>query len=294
MWSVETGGAQPWAWVHHQGVPNNLSTRFGQGMVVIGSAIWFFGGRDKVAFNDLFLLRTAASSITWEAVTPINISTVPNARNYHGMASISEKFFVFSSSNSAGGTHPSNPLHIFNTASLTWSKAIVTNPPQARYAPGMVAAVGSTLFLYGGNIGPSNCQNDMHQLEMRVLQDSWEWEALSQAGNYRQRCHDWDQRSSDLVPSACESGHDCRRDLCQHGPHVCSALHRLPQVLGLERERAAWVRGQHKPGGFGGEQHGSVADCEPGRLQQRRAAYRRRGRTHVRGAERGAGQVLGQ
>ena len=161
---VSTNGAAP-------------SARIAHTQVVVGTDIWYFGGRmgidmDEGALGDLHRYDTVAK--TWSAVEA-SAGTAPEARSFHAMAAApaTGKLYVF------GGCLPGHrresDLHEFDITTSTWRELPTLDAEGAPWCKGRggaaitISSSGKTLFVVGGFSGEEN--GDVYAYDLR--RETW-------------------------------------------------------------------------------------------------------------------------
>ncbi|KAM9522157.1 rab9 effector protein with kelch motifs isoform 2-T2 [Guaruba guarouba] len=125
--------------------------RVGHGCVLLPGRVLIVGGADPGgAFADAHFVELQTG--TWES--PEVSGEQPLPRTFHtSSAGVGERLYVF-----GGGERGAEPvqdqrLHVFDTATLTWSQPDTHgDPPSPRHGHVMVA-VGTKLFIHGGLAG---------------------------------------------------------------------------------------------------------------------------------------------
>uniref|UniRef100_A0A8C6T1Y7 Rab9 effector protein with kelch motifs n=1 Tax=Neogobius melanostomus TaxID=47308 RepID=A0A8C6T1Y7_9GOBI len=140
-------------------------------------SLWLFGGAHQSGnLKCIQNIQLNENDPLWKKVS-VN-GTPPSARTYHtNSACLGDRLFVFSGGEE-GAMPVSDPkLHIFDTASLTWSQPETqgTTPP-ARHGH-IIVAVGSKIFIHGGMAG-EKFYNDMFTLDTGTMK----WEKVQTSG----------------------------------------------------------------------------------------------------------------
>lgn len=141
-------------------------------------SLWLFGGADQSAnLQCIQSVQLKENNPFWKKVS-VN-GRPPSARTYHtNSACLGDRLFVFSGGE-AGAIPVSDPkLHIFDTASLTWSEPETQgSPPSARHGH-IIVTVGSRIFFHGGMAG-DKIYNDMFMLDTVLMK----WEKVQTKGD---------------------------------------------------------------------------------------------------------------
>uniref|UniRef100_A0A7M4EWE0 Rab9 effector protein with kelch motifs n=1 Tax=Crocodylus porosus TaxID=8502 RepID=A0A7M4EWE0_CROPO len=115
------------------------------------SSLWVFGGADQSGNrNSVQVLNPELG--TWES--PEVTGTQPLPRTFHSSSAvIGDCLYVFGGGDKGAEPVKDQQLHVFDTATLTWSQPEVHGDPPASRQGHAVVAVGSRLFLHGGLAG---------------------------------------------------------------------------------------------------------------------------------------------
>jgi N-acetylneuraminic acid mutarotase len=162
------------------------SARSGHGMVAVGSDLYVFGGGrggGAVGYsNELF--RFSTTKMQWEQLDWPQVSgSPPSALFQIGMVAVGSDLYVFGGFKTEG---VSNEFFRFSTTKMQWEQlvlsgspgwykapGVVQTMPSARSGPGMVA-VGSDLYVFGGNTHPAGDSNELFRFSTTKMQ----WEPL--------------------------------------------------------------------------------------------------------------------
>ncbi|XP_019645527.1 PREDICTED: actin-fragmin kinase-like isoform X1 [Branchiostoma belcheri] len=135
---------------------------------VVGKNIYVFGGIYKGnATNTMYMLNTA--TLTW---TPLRTSGgKPSPRCDHSSCAVGDKIYVFGGC--AGDNVWLNDLHIFDTATLTWTSPMIKGEaPPARGCHTFVSHHDKDIYVFGGS-NDSNIENmsfnDLYKLSLGRL-----------------------------------------------------------------------------------------------------------------------------
>lgn len=151
--------------------------RIAHAQAVIGNCIYVFGGRQGVTMeekplNDLWRFDTLSS--TWSFVQPKDSSKVPDARSFHTMVSVDDRFlYVFAGCAAVGRL---NDLHRFDTITNEWEQMPSSDALAGRGGPCFVNGGNGSLYVVAGFAGRET--NDMHRFDVASKQ----WIQLSDAG----------------------------------------------------------------------------------------------------------------
>lgn len=141
-------------------------------------SLWVFGGAHQSGnLKCVQNIQLKESEPFWKKISANGIP--PIARTYHtNSACLGNKLYVFSGGE-AGAMPVSDPkLHIFDTASLTWSQPeTLGTPPPARHGH-IIVAVGSRILIHGGMAG-EKFYNDMFVLDTGPMK----WEKIQTKGD---------------------------------------------------------------------------------------------------------------
>ncbi|TKS84407.1 Rab9 effector protein with kelch motifs [Collichthys lucidus] len=141
-------------------------------------SLWVFGGAQQSGNrNCIQNLQLTDSGSRWKNVTANG--KPPSPRTYHSTsACLEDRLYVFSGGE-AGAAPVSDPkLHVFDTASSTWSQPETQGRhPPARHGH-VIVAVGFKIYIHGGMAG-DKFHNDMYSLDTR----SMKWEKVQTKGD---------------------------------------------------------------------------------------------------------------
>jgi hypothetical protein len=191
LWSVDTKTIRLYA-NGQQLLPGSFTgsspeARQEHAMTAVGKTLFVFGGcrehpRAPPAnsmLSDLWTLDTGKDILSWEQ---LQCSIAPTARAGHGMVAVGSELLMF------GGRAQTFPtiiladrqVHSVNTSSScpAWiTREVLGTPPASRFGHGM-AALGGTIFVFGGHDGRL-LLNDLHALQADAFKPSWRWSTLS-------------------------------------------------------------------------------------------------------------------
>ena len=160
-----------WEQLDASRVSASLTTcREGSAIAAYGSDLFLFGGTEGPPGYPLWmsttsdeLLRFSTTDLQWEQFDAVRITgSPPSARSCHAMVVADSDLFVFGGTLDSGPGESlgySNELLRFNTTDLQWEKleeALVSGSPPSARANHAMAAVGSSLYVFGGYAEPTN------------------------------------------------------------------------------------------------------------------------------------------
>ncbi|XP_074829755.1 rab9 effector protein with kelch motifs isoform X3 [Natator depressus] len=110
------------------------------------TSLWVFGGADQSGNRNCVQVLNLETGI-WES--PKVIGTQPIPRTFHtSSAAIGDQLYVLGGGDKGAEPVKDPQLHVFDTATLTWSQPEVHgNPPSPRHGH-VVVAVGTKLFIH--------------------------------------------------------------------------------------------------------------------------------------------------
>ncbi|NWV72304.1 RABEK protein, partial [Malurus elegans] len=113
--------------------------------------LWVFGGAHPAGNRSCVQVLDPEIG-TWES--PAVRGVQPQARTFHtSSAAIGARLFVFGGGDKGAEPVKDQRLHVFDTATLTWSQPdTYGDPPSPRHGH-VVVAVGTKLFIHGGLAG---------------------------------------------------------------------------------------------------------------------------------------------
>ncbi|XP_071881396.1 rab9 effector protein with kelch motifs isoform X2 [Anas platyrhynchos] len=113
--------------------------------------LWVFGGADQ-AGNRSCVQALDPETGTWES--PAVAGTPPLPRTFHtSLAAVGDRLYVFGGGDKGAEPVQDQQLHVFDTATCTWSQPDTRgDPPSPRHGHVMVA-VGTKLLIHGGLAG---------------------------------------------------------------------------------------------------------------------------------------------
>ncbi|XP_044309141.1 rab9 effector protein with kelch motifs isoform X2 [Varanus komodoensis] len=143
------------------------------------TTLWVYGGASETGNRNcvqVLDLRTG----TWES--PEVTGTPPSPRTFHtSSAAIGDRLYVFGGGEKGVDPVLDQKLHVFDSATLSWSQPQVRGrPPAARHGHVMVA-VQNRLFLHGGLAG-STLYDDLFSIDTTDM----EWVAMAATGSVPQ------------------------------------------------------------------------------------------------------------
>ncbi|KAM4665203.1 rab9 effector protein with kelch motifs isoform 2-T2 [Discoglossus pictus] len=144
-------------------------------------SIWVFGGADQSENRNCVQVLNSGTS-SWKSPKVQGIA--PSPRTFHtSSAAIEDKLYVF-----GGGEKMSDPvsdskLHLFDSATMTWTQPQTTgDAPKPRHGHAL-AAIGSKLYVHGGMEGEAFF-SDMFCIDTDVMK----WECLEMKGDVPPAC----------------------------------------------------------------------------------------------------------
>ncbi|XP_069097844.1 rab9 effector protein with kelch motifs isoform X1 [Pleurodeles waltl] len=144
-------------------------------------SIWVFGGAEQCGNRNCVQVLHQETG-TWKS--PKVSGSPPSPRTFHtSSSSIGDKLYVF-----GGGEKGSEPaedtvLHVFNSATLTWTQPEVSGKPPAPRHGHVMVAVGTKLFVHGGMSG-DQFYNDMCCIDTSDMK----WQRLKVKGDVPVGC----------------------------------------------------------------------------------------------------------
>ncbi|XP_005987378.1 rab9 effector protein with kelch motifs isoform X2 [Latimeria chalumnae] len=145
------------------------------------NSLWVFGGADQSGNRNCVQVLDLETG-TWRS--PKVRGTPPSARTFHtSTAAIGDKLYVFGGGDKGADPVQDTQLHVFDTATLTWSQPEADrNPPAPRHGHVLVA-VETKLFIHGGLSGVK-FYNDMYCIDTVDMK----WEKLKVKGDIPSGC----------------------------------------------------------------------------------------------------------
>ncbi|XP_076139331.1 rab9 effector protein with kelch motifs [Alosa pseudoharengus] len=140
-------------------------------------SLWVFAGAEPSGNRNCVQVLQLSDGGSWRTVSVTG--EPPSPRTYHtSTACVGGRLFVFSGGD-AGSMPVSDPqLHVFDTATSTWSQpATKGRPPSPRHGH-VVVTVGSTIFIHGGLEG-DKFHSDMYSLDTVTMR----WEKVKPKGD---------------------------------------------------------------------------------------------------------------
>ncbi|XP_005279472.2 rab9 effector protein with kelch motifs isoform X2 [Chrysemys picta bellii] len=131
------------------------------------TSLWVFGGADQSGNRNCVQVLNLETGI-WES--PKVTGTQPLPRTFHtSSAAIGDRLYVLGGGDKGAEPVKDPQLHVFDTATLTWSQPEVHgNPPSPRHGH-VVVAVGTKLFIHGGLSG-DKFYNDLFCIDTKNRQ----------------------------------------------------------------------------------------------------------------------------
>jgi N-acetylneuraminic acid mutarotase len=268
IWRVSTAAvesAASWAQLDKTtsyGVSHTPIGRQQQAMVAVDSEIFLFGGRlsprvneENEYFDSNGLWKMSSLSWDWTALDATVQGTSPSARFGHAMASVENKIFVFGGDTSLTGNELSNEMFEFSTQTSQWTiiDTVMGSPPSPRMYSAM-AAVGSVIFVHGGQTASGSSVNEMLRFSTQTPQE-WETidgDSVGGPAPSARRLHTMVSVDGQLLlyGGNIGGGDECSNELWQFLPssqrwnllHSNSDVHGIP-LKGLAGHAAAVVHG---------------------------------------------------
>ncbi|XP_067165266.1 rab9 effector protein with kelch motifs isoform X3 [Apteryx mantelli] len=138
--------------------------------------VLLLGGADAAgAFSDAHFMELEIG--TWESPEVTGVQPLP--RTFHtSSAVIGDRLYVFGGGERGAEPVQDQQLHVFDTATLTWSQPDVHgDPPSPRHGH-VVVAVGTKLFIHGGLAGDI-FYNDLFCIDINDMK----WVKISATGD---------------------------------------------------------------------------------------------------------------
>ncbi|GAM25233.1 hypothetical protein SAMD00019534_084080 [Acytostelium subglobosum LB1] len=150
-------------------------SRTNHASAAVGSTVYIFGGNNNDQFgryqvlDDLHALNT--ETMTWEQ--PEVTGERPCARSGHCMTAIGKKLYVFGGgiwNETNGWTDKFNDVHVFDTTTRHWTKAMTKGEVQTSTFA-ISFAVGRYMFIFGGGSKPRHfVTNDIYILDTEMME----------------------------------------------------------------------------------------------------------------------------
>ncbi|NXP09808.1 RABEK protein, partial [Thinocorus orbignyianus] len=113
--------------------------------------LWVFGGAHPAGNRSCVQVLDPEVG-TWESPEVRGVQPLP--RTYHtSAAAVGDRLFVFGGGEKGAEPVRDQRLHVFDTATLTWSQPDTHGDPPSPRQGHAVAAVGTKLFIHGGLAG---------------------------------------------------------------------------------------------------------------------------------------------
>ncbi|XP_029470342.1 rab9 effector protein with kelch motifs isoform X2 [Rhinatrema bivittatum] len=143
--------------------------------------IWVFGGANQSGNRNCLQLLNLEMG-TWQS--PSVTGTPPSPRTFHtSSAAIGDKLYVFGGGDKGPDPVEDTQLHVFDSATLTWSQPETYGSPPSQRHGHVMTAVGPKLFIHGGLAG-EKFYNDMFCLDINDMK----WEKLKVKGDVPSGC----------------------------------------------------------------------------------------------------------
>uniref|UniRef100_A0A8C8RR48 Rab9 effector protein with kelch motifs n=1 Tax=Pelusios castaneus TaxID=367368 RepID=A0A8C8RR48_9SAUR len=140
------------------------------------TSLWVFGGADQSGNRNCVQVLNLETGI-WE--NPKVIGTQPLPRTFHtSSAAIGDQLYVLGGGDKGAEPIKDPQLHVFDTATLTWSQPEVHGTPPSPRHGHVVVAVGTKLFIHGGLAGDT-FYSDLFCIDTNDMR----WEKLSATGD---------------------------------------------------------------------------------------------------------------
>ncbi|XP_062447154.1 rab9 effector protein with kelch motifs [Rhea pennata] len=138
--------------------------------------LWVFGGADRAGNRSCVQVLDPEIG-TWESPDVTGVQPLP--RTFHtSSAVIGDRLYVFGGGERGAEPVQDQQLHVFDTATLTWSQPDVHgDPPSPRHGH-VVVAVGTKLFIHGGLAGDI-FYNDLFCIDINDMK----WVKISATGD---------------------------------------------------------------------------------------------------------------
>ncbi|KAL5012726.1 hypothetical protein ScPMuIL_011277 [Solemya velum] len=124
--------------------------------------IYVFGGANQAGnLNSVQKFETLSKSWSYPPVS----GNSPSPRTFHTTVSVGDRMFIYSGGQSGSDPVSDRSVHVFDTASTTWSVLSVRgDSPKPRHGHVMVA-IGNKIYLHGGMAGQT-FYDDLHLLDL--------------------------------------------------------------------------------------------------------------------------------
>ncbi|XP_015222616.2 rab9 effector protein with kelch motifs isoform X2 [Lepisosteus oculatus] len=138
------------------------------------------GANPNGSFSDSYIIDLEAGS--WRSVKVCG--TPPSARTYHTCsACIGDRLYVFSGGDQGAAPVSDSQLHVFDSASLTWSQPQTQGKPPSPRHGHVIVSVGSKLYIHGGLAGEA-LHSDLHCIDTTDMR----WERVRAKGDVPPGC----------------------------------------------------------------------------------------------------------
>nr|XP_015222615.1 PREDICTED: rab9 effector protein with kelch motifs isoform X2 [Lepisosteus oculatus] len=144
-------------------------------------SLWVFGGAEQNG-NRSCVQELQMEAGSWRSVKVCG--TPPSARTYHTCsACIGDRLYVFSGGDQGAAPVSDSQLHVFDSASLTWSQPQTQGKPPSPRHGHVIVSVGSKLYIHGGLAGEA-LHSDLHCIDTTDMR----WERVRTKGDVPPGC----------------------------------------------------------------------------------------------------------
>ncbi|MBN3324404.1 RABEK protein, partial [Atractosteus spatula] len=144
-------------------------------------SLWVFGGAEQNG-NRSCVQELQMETGSWRSVKVCG--TPPSARTYHTCsACVGERLYVFSGGDQGAAPVSDSQLHVFDSASLTWSQPETQGKPPSPRHGHVIVSVGSKLYIHGGLAGET-LHSDLHCIDTMDMR----WERVRAKGDVPPGC----------------------------------------------------------------------------------------------------------
>ncbi|GAM27373.1 hypothetical protein SAMD00019534_105480 [Acytostelium subglobosum LB1] len=143
--------------------------RWGHAAVIYQGAMYVFGGMNEGFYNNVLRYDFAANEWTNVAVQNTQVSPVPHGRQYHGMALVGSRIYVFGGYD---GLVCPNDMYELNLDTLVWRGIVSASGRHTIRRGAVTVAHGSVIYQFGGrfkNLTDSMLRFDTTTLEWREV-----------------------------------------------------------------------------------------------------------------------------
>uniref|UniRef100_A0A670ZC02 Rab9 effector protein with kelch motifs n=1 Tax=Pseudonaja textilis TaxID=8673 RepID=A0A670ZC02_PSETE len=140
------------------------------------NTVWVYGGASETSNRNCVQVLDLESEL-WEK--PKVRGDPPSPRTFHtSTAAIGDRLYVFGGGHKGVDPVQDQQLHVFDSATLTWSQPEVYGQPPAPRHGHVVVAVENRLFVHGGLAGDT-FYDDLFSIDIKDLK----WEKLAASGS---------------------------------------------------------------------------------------------------------------